>query len=221
MRLSSQLPTPVLAPGSCPHGQPMGMCPSCGGGGGGGSKLRPGEMSWGEGAALWAAFKANKLRQQDQQAFFAFRMASQKAESASPGVIVTFSPVFESIVRVANWVQTLLLGKADGRPMGGNGQAGLAAQALKNQILDRLQKLLPNPEALTSYWAEKDKLLKERLASALQRIRRWVVEESWFGQGLTLWAGLGASLQTRLRDVGDLLQKALPQWRQWFRQIKP
>lgn len=211
MRLLANTPTPISATGSCPHGMPMGMCPSCSaGGGGGGGKLRPGEISFEEGAALWAAFKANKLRQQDQTRFLAQQALAQRIENGVQGGLIGQPTGWVGALAqrltggLRAWMQTL----ASPQGLKPNDRTALTT-ALRDQIVARLERALDITDKLATVLGEKEKLLREKLETALRRIRRWVVEESLFGRFISVLGDVNQRFQSQLVDLSVVLANVL------------
>lgn len=134
--------------------------------------------------------------------YFAQKALAQRAENAAQsGLLAPQGVMVMGVVpRSAAMVRALLQSLTSGFNLKPE-TLTTDTPSLRARLAAQMERALDITDKLATVLGEKEKLLRERLEAALKRIRRWVVEETIFGQALSVLGDITQRLQTKLSEI--------------------
>lgn len=164
-----------VASNTCPHGMPFGSCPVCSGGGGG-SSVKKNQMSWNEGYGIWMSILAARKNTQLRKEFFQQSLMTDQAKhqlelanifkfiTAASAIQQFFSNLSkpinnlkQNIIKTINTINTIFSN---------------VLNKINHILKDTTAKLQGVFNAISAFFGEQQKILKEFLNKGIENIKK-------------------------------------------------
>lgn len=157
----------------CPHGAPIGACPSCAGGGGGGDIKKKYEMSWDECYAVGQMLKAAKLNAQLDRQIMRDDFIRSIYDNVKQNIFI------QKLIQAGNFIQARILSLISEKiqPVSkllSSIVPDMPSQLakIKQNVQELFNKFINISDKIAAIFGEQEKILKEFLKINLNKIKK-------------------------------------------------